>query len=367
MQLNELHLTNFRNIPEMKVTFMPNINIIYGDNGQGKSNLLEAISCISLGKSMRVSSDKHLIRKNETTFYIKGIAESNTNGTILEIGYNSVVKKVKVNGVEKRKLADFIGHLKTVTFTPDDLSLVKDGSSEKRLYLDVMLSQVSNKYCNSLNKYQKVLEQRNKILKDNPQYSDAMLETFDIQLAEEASFIWDIRKKCVDKISEIAPNVFKEICSDEDALSLTFVPSLKTMPNEWNLETLKHNFITDLNNSREIEKYRGHTILGPHRDDISVLMNEYDCKTYSSQGQLRLITLALKISEMFFIEETSNESPILILDDVLSELHISKIQKLLQMLNDSKRQVFISTVVPVNLQNLNYTVYEMRQGQLIRY
>lgn len=353
LRIQEMKLQSFRNISEVKIECHPSLNIIWGNNGQGKTNLLEAISCLSLGKSFRVSSDKPLLQFTKPLFYLNATGTNEKGSFRLDMAYDGVKKKVKVNGVEKKRLVDFVGNIRTVTFSPDDLSLVKEGRAERRKFLDTMLCQISNRYCINLATYQKVVEQRNKLLKERPPKLNDLLIAWDLQLVQYAAEIWLMRYKAVLRLEELAIGFFQEVTDSSFDLSLTYQPSIGEEFFEITENTTKEELcqllLQTFQKNRGLEISRGYTLFGPHRDDLPILINDMDSKLFASQGQQRLIALSLKIAEMHYIEERTDESPILLLDDIFSELDPTKIDNLLSVLNRKDRQVFITTTDKMDL------------------
>jgi len=360
MKIKQLLLQNFRNIHNLEMNCHPNINVIFGDNGQGKSNLLESISCLSVGKSFRVSSDKPLLSFDKDFFYLKSILHERHGENKVELAYDGSKKKAKINGDVKTKLIDFIGTLKTVSFIPEDLNLVKEGSSGKRRFVDLLLCQISKKYAISLASYQKVLDQRNKILKEKPAELKQLLDAWDLQLAQFAIEITQKRKEIFEALNPELNNFFKKISQTEDHVTLSYSSSLELDSNEYTLELC----VKKLKEKRQYDIIRGFTTIGPHRDEIHILFNNRDSKIYASQGQQRLIAFSLKMAEIKVIENITNEKPILLLDDIFSELDEKKINNILSLLQEEERQTFITTAYPIQLSAFEHQVFTMNKGVL---
>lgn len=365
MQINEMKVQSFRNINEIKIECHPVMNVIWGKNGQGKTNLLEAISCLSLGKSFRVSSDKPLLQFTKPLFYLSALTENSRGNVRIDMGYDGVKKKVKINGVEKKRLVDFVGNIRTVTFSPENLSLIKEGRAERRKFLDTMLCQISNKYCIDLATYQKIVEQRNKLIKENGPKLRQMLLAWDVQLVQYAVTIWLTRYKAIKKIEELSIGFFKEVTDDSFDLGVSYYPEIGEEYFEIDASTTREmlttKFMDTLQRNVQYEIRRGYTLYGPHRDDLSISINGMDSKIYASQGQQRLIALSLKIAEMSYIEDETGESPILLLDDIFSELDETKIANLLGILDRRKRQIFITTTERLDLP-YDYQSWNMDNG-----
>lgn len=369
MEINQLVLQNFRNITELNVTFNKKLNVIWGKNGQGKTNILEAISCLSLGKSFRTSSDRPLIQFTKPALYI-GAKGTGLDGEFrVDLGYNGTAKKTKVNNVQMKRLVDFIGTIRTVSFSPDNLTLVKGGRAERRTFLDTMLAQISNKYCIDLATYNKIIEQRNKILKERPPQMKQLLTAWDMQLVQYASSIWMARAKAVREINGLTSEFFNEVADEEFEINVEFFPEIGQdyfeIYEETTQEELTQKLLATLQENVGLEIRRGYSLYGPHRDDLSIKINGMDSKMYASQGQQRLIALSMKIAEMHFIEGQTEDSPILLLDDILSELDQDKIDNLLEILVRKDRQIFITTAHKVNFP-LDYQSWYMEKGILRR-
>lgn len=347
MILKKLDLMYFRNIETVSFEPEKKINVFLGENGAGKSNILEAITCLSLAKSFRCSQDKNLINFNYPQFYLKGITENNNEEVTVEMGYDKTAKKTKVNGVSRTKLMDFVGTLKVVTFSPDDIDLIKEGPSERRKYLDIMLSQVSRTYGWAVVNYKKLLEQRNAVLKERKPHFRDVLEAYELQMSEYASIIWCMRNKAINQIKVSAPKFFETISNNNNTLDIQLNAKINLDFEENELLEVQEEYIAKMEEYREKDIATYTTNFGPHRDNVVITMNGLDSKTFASQGQQKLMALSLKIAEVLYIEETVEESPILLLDDVLSELDTSKIDNLLHFLNEGDRQSFITTAQPI--------------------
>lgn len=353
MEITSLKAQSFRNLSDLSVEFHPKVNLIWGNNGQGKTNILEAICCLSLGRSFRSSSDKPLLQFTKPLFYLSADGEKNGEKFRVEMGYNGTQKKTKVNGVPQKRLLDFVGNIRTVTFSPDDLSLVKGGRAERRSFLDTMLCQISNKYCLDLATYHKIVEQRNKILKDNPRDAKNLLIGWNTQLAVHAAYIWLARYKATKFLEKMTVEFFKRVSDSELNINMTYYPEIGE--DYWEItdsttkEDLARKLMSTFDKNIGLELRRGFTLYGPHKDDLSVKINNMDAKSFASQGQQRLIVLAMKIAELHFIEDETEESPILLLDDIFSELDPDKIKNLMNVLNEKERQVFITTTEKLTL------------------
>lgn len=347
MLVENLKIQDFRNITNAQYSFHKNINFITGLNGSGKTNILEAISLLSIAKSFRVSSDKPLVQFTKSTFYLAADTVTHQGKIKVELAYNGKNKKTKVNHSQMKRLVDFVGTIRTVSFAPNNLSLIQGSKSERRSFLDTMLSQISNKYCLDLTSYLKIVEQRNRIIKDKPHQAQALLQAWNTQLGMYAVEVWFARYEAIKKIDELSREFFKDVADTEDDIAISYYPEIGEEFFEINENTSKEElllkYLETLEQNQQWEFRRGYTLFGPHRDDFVVKINEMDSKIFASQGQQRLMALSLKLAELHFIEETTDESPILLLDDIFSELDKEKVKGLLKLLSKEDRQIFITT------------------------
>lgn len=319
MHLKKLGLVNFRNYIKEEVSFHPQINIFIGDNAQGKTNLLEAIYYLSGGKSNRTKKDKELIHWEKDMFSLRGIYE-NKKGTarINILNPREDRKRYKLNGIEQR---DNPGELKAVLFSPDDLNLIKGSPSLRRNFLDREGSQIFPLYSYNLQKYNKILRQRNKLLKLNlePSKRDKNLEPWDRQLIEVGSFIVKKRLEIVNKMAILSRLIYRRLTRCQENFNIYYYSEMG-FQKEDPLEKIIEIFENYLEGLREKEVRYGATLLGPHRDDISIFVDGQEARLYGSQGQQRTSILALKMAVMEIIKGYWGEYPLLMLDDVFSEL-----------------------------------------------
>lgn len=341
MKITSLELNNFRNYANAKISFKDNLNFIVGKNAQGKTNLLESIYLLSVGKSPKNSKDKQLIKFNTdrakicVDFLCKGGKKN------IQIYMDKLNKKsIKINNLNILKLTELVGTLSVVYFSPDELKLIKEVPEDRRSFLDISISQFDKAYMYDLLKYNRILKMRNQILKsmDSLDSKKEQLSLFTPQLVETAEKIINKRLTFLENIKPIAKHIHKTISVDED-LEIEYSYNKKE-----NL-TIKQDLQNQLSCSLEKELELGYTTIGPHRDDIIFKINNLDCKQYASQGQQRTIALVVKLSLMEVIKNEIGEYPILLLDDVLSELDNSRQNRLLILV--SKYQTLIScTSIP---------------------
>ena len=334
MQIKSIRLKNFRNYDECMVEFLHGINLISGKNGQGKTNLVEAAMLCALSKSPRSSRDEDM-KKENTTFteteicILRNFGEVTLRCAICDDGG----KKFFVNGNEIKKVSELFGNLVAVYFSPNDLKIVSGGPSERREFMDDDISMLSGSYYNLILRYNKVLFQRNKLLKmvfDKAKLLD-QIGVWNEQLAHLAGLIVKTRKNFISKIKEPAKEIMKFISKDVDDLDISYVGARGETAEEIEKEVLK-----SLENNIDKDMELGYTSIGPHRDDVKFELNHHDSRIFASQGQQRSIVLALKLAEMKVFENEIGEKPILILDDVFSELDSVRQKKLYEIFDDSQ-------------------------------
>lgn len=313
MYVKKLKLSGFRNYISEEFEFLPDTNILYGNNAQGKTNALEALYLFSIGKSFRTQQDRELINFGENFTRLTVEFDDKTRTNEIEIVIRRDRKKqIKINEIPISKMGDLIGKFNVILFSPDELNLTKGSPNARRRFLDIALSQMRPKYYHILRNYSKVLEQRNNLIKKlrvNPQTSaKETLFIWNEKLSEYGMAIIEYRKNFVEKLSEFSKKIHYEI-SGED-FEIKYKSSFEN----------KEEFKEKLNNSIDKEIEQGFTLYGPHRDDLDIYTENKDIKTYGSQGQHRSAVLALKLAQADIIFEDTGEYPVLLLDDIMSEL-----------------------------------------------
>ena len=322
MQVKWLKLKNFRNYEECTVEFNSGLNLISGKNGQGKTNLVEAIMLNAISKSPRTPRDEDMKREGVPHTEIELCVERRYGEVILKTTLDDITKKTfYINGNEAKKVSDLFGNLVAVYFSPSDLKIVSGGPSERRDFMDIDITELSGSYYNLLQRYQKVLEQRNKLLKTVHSKSviEGQIDIWNEQLSTLAGHIIKTRKSFIEKLKVPASEIMNNISKDEDNLEISYIGVKGETSAEIKTEILK---ALEYNLDKDMEL--GYTTVGPHRDDIKFELNGKDSKIFASQGQQRSIVLALKIAELEVFEKELEEKPILVLDDVFSELDSSR-------------------------------------------
>ncbi len=326
MIINSLALNNYRNYLSEEISFSDGINILYGDNAQGKTNILEAIYMLATTKSHRTSKDKEIINFNCDEGHIKAqINKREINYRIDMHLKRNKSKGVAIDRVPVKKTSQLMGMVNVILFSPEDLDIIKDGPSERRRFVDMELCQLNKIYYSNLSSYNKILNQRNNLLK-NIYYDKSqmdMLDVWDAQLVDYGIKIIKDRNNFINKINEIILDIHKRLTSDKELIKVVY-----------DMNVTEEDFAKELILKREIDLRYQSTQVGPHRDDVSFFINDMDVKTYGSQGQQRTAALSLKLSEIELVKEIVGDNPILLLDDVMSELDTSRRDALLSSIND---------------------------------
>lgn len=341
MYLSALQLRSFRNYDSLQIAFSPGLNVIYGDNAQGKTNLLEAIYFLATGKSHRTGRDQELIHEGAETLGVRASITRKTGDLGLELSYGLQTRKqLKINGIAERKITRLVGSLAAVFFSPDDLQLLKGPPAGRRRFLDIELSQISQNYLHYLVTYNRVLSQRNTLLKQIT-LDESLLAIYDEQLLEAGSQLIARRGAAVARLSPIASHYHEMLSEGREELRLEYQSQGVERDEIPDLQRVRERLRQQLERSRREERRRQATLVGPHRDDIGFWVSDRDARLYASQGQQRTAVLALKLAELQFMSEEIGEAPILLLDDVASELDPHRRHYLLHAVQDGV-QTFVS-------------------------
>ena len=351
MLCKKVELQNFRNAECETVTFDSGINVLHGENAQGKTNLLEAIYYVSLGKSFRGSKDAEIIRFGEeyAAISLDFIAQGREQNVTMRFSDNARQKKtVTHNGVKITKLSELVGEFRAVLFSPDHLQMIKDGPSLRRNYLDVAISQLRPMYLHSLQKYNKILLNRNKLIKNAEEDRatfDSTVDFWSAQLAHEAAIIAKARAEYVQKSGDIIAEFYRRMCQSgeiDETPELIYAGSAKQEGELYfDTEVTERNFLRLLTDFHEREIAAGSTLYGIHKDDIIINLNGKNTRLYSSQGQQRSLALAMKLAEGEICRMDCREYPVFLFDDVFSELDSIRRKNLLREIAD--RQVIITS------------------------
>ena len=341
MVIQAIRLKDFRNYDTLTLEPSPSINILYGQNGSGKTNIVEAIHYCALGKSHRTNQDREVVRKDCMSAACGVTLRKKVTKEEIAIKLTPSEAKKKGVFIERKKasrLSDLMGHLQCVIFSPEDLLLIKEGPSLRRKYIDMMISQMQPVYFIELQKYLKALEQRNAILKDcrkNGNSQDDMMEVFEEQMAKSSGVIIPIRSQMIHRIGEFASQTYQDISGrNNERFSINYLCSLKER------EQIEDQIKEILKKARTEDVFRGTTSFGIHREDIQMILNEKEMKIFASQGQIRTAALSMKLAQISLFQEETGENPILLLDDVMSELDMGRRTRLVEKI--ASVQTFIT-------------------------
>ena len=338
MEIKRLKLKSFRNYESLDISFGSHINIIYGDNAQGKSNLLEALYVCAASRSYRGCQDRDMIRKGDDTGHIGMELKDGASKIEVDIHLKKNERKgIAVNKIPIKKVSELIGTVKLIIFSPEDLSLIRGGPAGRRNYLNMEISQLQPLYLSDYARYKHVLLQRNQLLKDIKKRPDLekTLDIWDEQIVKYGYSIIIERTRFISQMNEVVSDIHSFLTDGKEKAVIEYRPSMTA-------EDFKKNF----RRYRDRDLYMATTSAGPHRDDFSVIINGSDVRQFGSQGQKKTAALALKLSEIDIIKR-NHESPVLLLDDVFSELDRKRQTELLKMIGDY--QTFITCTKPDEL------------------
>lgn len=367
MFVESIRLINFRNYNNINIFFEKGINVVYGNNAQGKTNILEAIFLCASGRSHRTSKDSEMVEIGTKGFYVKLEYEKENSKSIIEIGCEKEAKKrIKLNEIPVRRIGDLIGNFNAVIFSPEDLMIIKEGPSERRRFMDITISQLKPSYFYDLQQYLKVLQQRNSLLK-TIEKSKNLIDTIEVwnnNLVSIGSRIIKVRNEFIERLAVIAERKHRGLTNDKEKLILKYSPSFE-INNFLNVKDIEETFFKILMKAERREIIRGTTLYGPHRDDYDIFLDDINIKLYGSQGQQRTAVLSVKLSEIEIMKEETGETPVLLLDDVMSELDTKRQEVLLSSLHDI--QTFISCTdkgIFSDKMKINTNFYVVKSGQV---
>ena len=357
MIIESMELENYRNYRSLQVEFDSGTNIFYGDNAQGKTNILEAAYLCCTAKSHRGAKDREIIRFGEEESHIKlQIRKDNVPYRIDMHLKKNKTKGIAINGVPIKKASQLFGIANVVFFSPEDLNIIKNGPAERRRFLDLELCQVNRLYVHSLIHYNKTVVQRNKLLKElfiHPEY-ELTLDVWDEQLLTYGLQVMEFRRQFIEQLNRMIGQIHQGLTGGKENLVLQYEPNTK--PEE---------FKEGLRRNREQDKKQKTTLTGPHRDDLLLTINGAAARVFGSQGQQRSAVLALKLAEAAVLEEIIGEPPVVLLDDVMSELDTERQEYLLNHLQG--RQIFITCCDPANVRLLEQGgVFQVQEGSILQ-
>jgi len=326
MYIKSLQLKNYRNYDDLDISFDKGTNILYGDNAQGKTNILESIYLSATSKSHKGSKDKEIIEFEKEESHIRTFINKRNEDFKVDIHLKKNKSKgIAINGIPIKKAKELFGILNIVFFSPEDLNIIKNGPSERRRFIDLELCQLNKLYLIEIANYNKILNQRNKLLKDIA-FKPNLISTLDIwdeQLVNYGKKIISMREEFMDSINSMIIDIHRDLTGNQEELNLIYEKNTK-----------ERDFLEELIKNREKDIKYKITSVGPHRDDFGVFINKIDVRKYGSQGQQRTAALSLKLSEIYLVEKMIHDKPVLLLDDVLSELDKNRQNYLLNSIKD---------------------------------
>ena len=348
MIAEKISFVNYRNIEKAQIEFCDGVNLIYGDNAKGKTNVLEAVYSYARGKSFRSASERELVRFGCEGYHTELVFRDKNRVQSMSLGYAYKKRQKKINGVVCDKLSDMIGRFRAVMFCPEHLDIVKGGPGQRREFLNIAISQLDGTYIKEFSKYKAILENRNALLRrisicDDPKKKGALsaqLDIFSTQLSECAAYICAAREKYIRGISPFAEFFLGEMSEDSEKLSLEYECDIDKSIRD-DTEKSSSQYLSKLRQNTEREAAVGATLYGIHRDDIKICINSVDARSFASQGQQRSIALSLKMAEGEMSRECVGEYPVFLFDDVLSELDVKRRSYLMSKISD--RQLIITS------------------------
>ena len=328
MFIKRLQMLNYRNYNVLDISLGPHVNVFMGDNAQGKTNILEGIYYCAFARSHRTSKDRELINWNSDNALLSVTVGRERLDKRIDISILKDGKKaIQINKIKIKKIGELFGNFNVVMFSPEDLKIIKDSPGVRRKFIDMELCQLNPKYYYNLVQYNKVLNERNSILR-NRNINKDILDVYDMQLVEFGYNIIMDRLEYIEKLNKYSTKIHSDITSGKERIEFKYVSTIK------DLENIRESFYSLLEKNRVRDCERGITSVGPHRDDFTVLINDIDTKSYGSQGQQRTAVLTIKFSSLKIIKELRGEHPVLLLDDVLSELDFSRKRYILSTIGD---------------------------------
>lgn len=354
MYIKNIKLCNFRNYEQLDLELNKNINIIYGDNAQGKTNILESIFLCSFGKSFRTTKEKEMIQFNKDSALVEILYQKkDRDGKVkIEIGAK---KQISVNGIKIKKLSELLGNINIVIFTPDDINILKNGPDKRRRFLNMMIGQLRPNYIYNLNMYLNTMEERNNYLRQIRENNKSveLLDIWDEKLAEYGEIVFKYRKEFIEKILNIINEIHSKITEEKENLKIIYTSNCEN----------KDKYLKLLKERRSLDILKGFTTKGIHRDDFMIYINDKEVSIYGSQGQNRTAVLSLKLAELNVVYNELGEYPILLLDDFMSELDEKRRKNFLNNIKDT--QVILTGTDKLDLQNVEYSLYNVKKGEII--
>ncbi len=361
MYVKNLRLINFRNYGSLNIQLNKGVNLFIGKNAQGKTNLLESIYFCSTGKSFKTNSDKDIINFNKNVSYIGALLKSQNKEKLIEIKLDrNKTKIIRVNKIELEKHKKLQSGLNVVIFSPEDLRLIKDGPFVRRNFLDMEITQIKPMYDYNISRYNKILFQRNNLLKSRKN-NEQLLDIFDFQLANIGTEIIIERNKFINDLSYVSNLVHKKLTNNMENLTLNYITNVTETKNVKDI--IERDFLDRLKQNRKRDLFKGTTGIGPHRDDIKILINDFDTRSFASQGQQRTAVLSIKLAEVELIKKEKGEYPILLLDDVLSELDEDRRKYLINNFSNLQTIVTSTDVIEIEeMEDIKKKIFYIKNG-----
>lgn len=353
MWIDKISINNFRNYKNQEIKLNKKINIFYGENAQGKTNIIESIFFCSIGKSFRTNKDKELINLNEESCNINITFNKKDRDGKIKVNIGNK-KEIYINEIKIKKLSELLGNINVVLFTPDDINILKGGPQNRRKFLDIMISQLRPKYMYIYTLYNKALEERNNYLKKikTENKKEDLLELWDQQLAEYGEIIYKYRSEFINKIKEKIKDIHYNITKNKEEIKIEYISDCVD----------KEKYLSFLKERRKLDIIKGYTTRGIHRDDFIISINNLPVNIYGSQGQTRTSILSLKLSELQVIYDEIGENPILLLDDFMSELDEKRRNNFLE--NIKETQVIITCTDKILLKEEEHSLFNVKEGQI---
>jgi DNA replication and repair protein RecF len=340
MIIEKVELANFRNHRDTSIVLSPGVNVLVGKNAQGKTNLLEAVFLTCVGRGWRTHKDKDMINFAADAARVRTVVARKFGQVAVEVNLSRNTKKtIKINSVPVQRMGELMGQVNCVFFSPDELRLVKDAPADRRRFLDIDISQIDKAYFYGLLKYNKILLQRNSLLKSKTEDIESGLDIWDMQLANVGAMIIARRMEFVGKLAEGVANVHGYLANGAERISVEYEGCCGSLAQVVEIEG---RLLTELKQAREKDMRLRTTTVGPHRDDLRITIDEKDVRHFASQGQQRTVALSLKLAELEIFREATGEMPVLLLDDVFSELDSERQGRLVKAL--AKCQSIVTAV-----------------------
>lgn len=361
MRIEHLKLTNFRNYSSLEIDLDNNVNIIIGDNGKGKTNILESIYVLSLTKTNRYGIEENLIKFDEEIAKIEGLVRCDDLLKKLEIKLSKTKKQIYINNKEMHRIKDYISNFCVISFTPEDLEIVKGSPNVRRNMINIDISQLQNSYISYLNEFNQIIKIRNEYLKKmnlNGNTDIRYLDVVNEQMIEKGIKIFEYRYNFFQSVNKLLPKIFKKL-SGLDNLQIKYETNVDL--DDFDIDKIKKNYENKIKKNFKVELMQGVTLTGPHRDDFSFDLAGIDMKSFASQGQQRLAVIALKIAEIYLFKEELGEYPVLLLDDIFSEIDTKKRNKIISFLLKDIQSIITTTDINDIDEDLvkNATIYKV--------